>query len=153
MSKLSFLDLESYPRVTQRLSLSQYNPDFKDDYLEIWLNWSAEFNDQVAAADVQLRRAQMMMNENVRRILDKASEALGKTDAALLRMLIGEDEDRKKAINEALEEVWRNCAMFWGCEYEDVAKSQDLDMDLWEWIMDRSTTMRREYKEGLKKTD
>ena len=155
MSKLSFLEREQYPRITKKLQLDKYNPDFKGDYLEIWLNWSGEYNDRVAAADVQLRRAQLMMNENVQRVLSKASEALEETDVMILRMLIGKSENgnRRKAIEAALEEVWRNCAIFWDCEYEDVVQIQELDMDLWEWIMDKSTTMRSEYKEKLKKTD
>ena len=139
MSKFGFIKDGEYPRITERLHLRDYNAQFRkwlreqgqeDAYLDIWLNWSREFEAKV--------------------------QELRWKSAKIVQMPIGDDEQREALLKaqEALMPFSHEVnAEFWGCEPEDVQALYELDVELWSWIVDRANEMRSEYREKRKKAD
>jgi len=129
MSRLGFLERrEEYPRVTKRLELGRYNGQLKGNYIEVWLNWSREFNDRM----VEYR------------------DRLGK----IAQMPSGTDEEWKAAdgaLDELAPSMFALNAEFWGCEEDEVRAIYEIDAELWRWIAGQANKMREDYREKRKK--
>jgi hypothetical protein len=110
MADLSRVRGAKYPKIVKRLDLGEYHEDLKGDYLEIWVNWSRDYNNRVG---------------------DSRSNLL-----AIADMPDGTDEEKaaKTKAHEAwLAESWELHAEFWGCTPEEVQAVYEVDVDLWRW--------------------
>jgi hypothetical protein len=127
MSKLKFLSDNTYPEIREPLKLDGYDPKLKGSHVEIWLNWSRDFNDK-------------MVDHN-RRVF----EVMGMQATT-------RDEFAKKdgAMNELLPATFELNAKFWGCTPEEAQSIYDLDVELWNWISDKANAMRQKFKDRRK---
>ena len=129
MSRLSKVkETAKYPKLTARLELGDYNSELQGDYLEVWLNWSRDFNDRVLANQSQLMTIRSM---------PVTTES--------------EREAYAKALERWLATAKRIYAEFWDCTVDDIQAIYDLDISLWDWVTARSLTLRAEYQEKRKK--
>lgn len=129
MSKLNFLEngKSAYPRITKKLHLKKYDPSFKADFLEIWLNWSRDFNE-----------AMLEGNEEVDKISKMPKETQEQRDAI------------DKAWEEWLPGSFERYAEYWGCTPEQARQIYELDIELWNWIREKSNDLRYEFQERRK---
>lgn len=129
MSKLGFLGQPAeYPEVRRRLDLGGYHPDLKGNFVEVWLNWSRDFNDRMAA-----------YNERVSEIGQMPRETEAQRD------------DVNAALDDLAPELFELTARYWGCEVEEVQQIYELDAELWRWVSTRANEMRTAYQDKRKK--
>jgi hypothetical protein len=137
VSKLGFLSENSYPKIERRLYLRDYSPEFRkwlreagqeDLYLDVWVNWSREF--------------------------EREMQELRWEAAKVLQMPIGNDDQRQtllKAQGDLMPLSYRLNARFWGCDEDDARAIYEQDVELWNWVVKRSSDLRDEYQEERKK--
>lgn len=124
MSKLGFLNTGGeYPRITKKLYLKGYDAAFKDDYLEIWLNWSRDFNEAMLDGNKELARVMALQADT--------PELQARQDEAFDGWLPGSFE---------------RYAEYWGCTPEQAEQIYRVDIELWNWIREKADALRVEFQ-------
>jgi len=116
-----------YPRVTERIELSDYHPALKGDYIEVWVNISRGLRN---------------------RLLEGQQESL-----AIAQLPLSEEEERE-ARTDALINAMKDChAEWWGLPREDVDYLYDQDVALYQWIVGCAIDARSTYEEDRKNVE
>lgn len=160
MSRLGILQQpEQYPRITKKLELRLYDPKLKGNWLEVWVNWSSEFNERVQEAERELSRARLAVGEAARAVVVKARDVLEKvggeltpTERAVFEVLVTQvEEEGQERLETAIRVVREVTAEFWGCTYEEIVAIYELDRDLWDWCCQQAVALRNDFKATRKK--
>jgi hypothetical protein len=126
MSKLKFLERATkYPRETRRINLAEYHPDLEGDFIEVWVNWSREF----------LERSFALARESVE------IRSLDTSDA------------KTKAMEELNDKALEFQADWLGISVADLRQIYQIDVALYDWIIDEANRLRREYVDERKKAE
>ncbi len=154
MSTLGFLEgAEEYPRITRRLELGDYDPKLRGNYLEVWVNWSTDFNDRVREAEQEHNRALLAvgaeareMAEKVRQVLERAGGVLSGPQGDVLRALVTRVDESQANLEASNRVVRENTAAFWGCSYDEVVAIFEVDQELWFWCCQQAIALKNEFR-------
>lgn len=151
MSKLGFLGSE-YKKIRENLDLGLYSDDLKGNSLDVWVNWSKDFNERVDEANATMKLSRMAAGPEIQAILKRASETLDSDDVLFLRpFLFVNDEAKTTALRGAVDAFNGVMAVFWDCAKAEVDQIMVVDLDLYGWCIDNSMALRKRFQETRKK--
>lgn len=153
MNKLSFLQGDEYPRITRRLELGDYDSKLRGNYLEVWVNWSTDFNDQVRETEQEHNRALLAVGEAARGAAEKARETLDAAGVELspverdvFRALVTRVDEGQENLEASTRAVRENTAAFWGCSYEEIVAIFNKDQELWFWCCQQAIALKDDFR-------
>jgi hypothetical protein len=132
-------DDKPFPELRKPLDFGDFHEDLAGNYVDVWLNLSAEMEERIRAHKETYRAYEERRDE----ILDALESAeLDQNEAEALRQ---ELQDRNEAMQDATAEIY---ARLWGCTPEEYKQLVVLDDVLTDWLINETWRLIGEYRAG-----